>query len=232
MPIKCVIVDDEPLAVALITQYALQFPELQLMHSFTDAIAAQEYLRANTIDLLLVDINMPDISGLELVRSLNPKPMVIFTTAYKQFAIDGFDLDALDYLLKPIAPERFTKTVQKAVEYYGYKNATSKMEMDALFVRSEYQLVKINHSEIAYIESAEDYLKIHLTTGRPVMTLMTLKGILEKLPVQQFRRVHRSYIIPVSKIISINNRKIKLAGVEVPVGDNYIETIHDLVKGK
>lgn len=232
MPIKCVIVDDEPLAVALINRYALQFTELQVMESFTDAIAAREYLQAFPVDLLFVDINMPDISGLELVRSLDLKPMVVFTTAYKQFATDGFDLDALDYLLKPIELERFTKAVHKAVEYYGYKNAASKTEREALFVRSEYQLVKINFSEIAYIESAEDYLKIHLATGRPVMTLMTLKAILEKLPVQQFRRVHRSYIVPVSKIISINNRKIKLAGAEVPVGDNYIETVQDLVKGK
>lgn len=232
MPINCVIIDDEPLAVELLKAYTLRFPELLVVKTFTDAVEALEYLQTSATDMLFVDINMPDISGLELVRHLSVTPMIVFTTAYKQFAVDAYDLDALDYLLKPIEQDRFAKAVQKAVEYYGYKHASAKAHMDVLYVRSEYQLVKINVGQIEYIESAEDYVKIHLTAGRPVMTLMTLKGILEKLPPQQFRRVHRSYIIPVLKIISINNRKIKLSGAEIPIGDNYLEIVQDLVKRK
>jgi two-component system, LytTR family, response regulator len=230
MILKCVIVDDEPLAIELLKQYIKKFAILQLIQTFTDAVKAREYLQTNKPDLLLIDINMPDITGVELVRSLIAKPMVVFTTAYKQFAIDGYDLDAIDYLLKPIEFERFEKAVHKAAEFYNYKKK-SLSESEALFVRSEYQLVKINLNDIEYIESAEDYLKIHLLGMRPVMTLMTLKSMLEKLPAEKFKRIHRSYVIPVSRVVSINNKKIKLPGVELPIGDNYAAVVQELISG-
>lgn len=221
MQIRWVAIDDEPLALNVIREYAKKFPVLQLVQTFDDAIAGTEFLRQHPVDLLFVDINMPDINGISLVRSLVNGPMVIFTTAYKQFALEGFELDAVDYLLKPIAPERFEKAVQKAIEYYRFKNGIKDETKEALFVRSGYELVKINLSDIEYIESLEDYLKIHRTNGKPVMTLMTVKAILEKLPPDSFARIHRSYVVSLNQIRSIANRKVRLPNAELPVSDRY-----------
>jgi DNA-binding LytR/AlgR family response regulator len=230
MPITCVAIDDEPLALELIKRYVANYPTLHLEHTFNDAITALEYLRKHPVDLLFIDINMPDINGLDFVRSLHNKPMIVFTTAYRKFAADSYDLDALDYLLKPIDKERFSKAVTKAVDFYTYKQALEKKENEALFVRSEYQLVKIYFSDIEYIESVEDYLKIHVNQGKPIMTLMTLKGVQEKLPADQFRRIHRSYIVPLSKIKAIVNRKVRLTSTELPIGDSYTQFIQDWAK--
>jgi DNA-binding LytR/AlgR family response regulator len=230
MPISCVAIDDEPLALELIKRYTAAFPALQLEQTFNDAIAALEYVRKNSVDLIFIDINMPDINGLDFVRSLQNKPIIVFTTAYRKFAADSYDLDALDYLLKPIEKERFAKAVTKAVEYYKYKHAVERKESEALFVRSEYQLVKIYFSDIEYIESVEDYLKIHVSQGKPVMTLMTLKSILEKLPANQFQRIHRSYIVPLSKVKAVVNRKVRLPHTELPIGDSYTHFIQEWAK--
>jgi DNA-binding LytR/AlgR family response regulator len=230
MPIKCVAIDDEPLALKLIQEYSTRFPALQLVRTFDDAIAGTEFLRNNPVDLLFLDINMPDITGLEVVRSLSHKPLLIFTTAHKKFALDGFELDAIDYLLKPISFERFSKAVHKAMEYYQLKYNPKYKTEEALFVRSEYQLVRIELDDIEYIESLEDYLKIHRTNDKPVMTLMTMKAVLEKLSPDKFKRIHRSYIVPVSKIRSIVNRKIRLSSVELPVSESYFRFINEWTK--
>lgn len=226
MPIKCVAIDDEPLALDLLKEYISRMPALQLVQGFDDAIAGAAWLRSHPIDLLFIDINMPDINGLDLVRSLPSKPMVIFTTAYKKFALEGFDLDAIDYLLKPIPFDRFERAVAKAVDYYRYKNSARNEGGEALFVRSEYQLVRISLDEIEYIESLEDYVKIHRTGDKPVMTLMTLKAVLEKLPGDQFQRIHRSYVVPLSKVRSVVNRKVRLTHIELPVSDSYVEAVN------
>jgi two-component system, LytTR family, response regulator len=230
MQLKCIAIDDEPLALNLIREYVSNFPSLKLMQTFDDAIAGIEFLKNNAVDLLFVDINMPDITGIDLVRSLPKKPVIIFTTAYKKFAIDGFELDAVDYLLKPIAFDRFERAVNKAINQYQFNASQKTIKEEPLFVRSEYQLVKIDLNEIEYIESVEDYLKIHRTIGRPIMTLMTLKAILEKLPAKQFKRIHRSYIVPLSKVRSFVNRKVKLTNVELPVSDSYIDSLSEWVK--
>ncbi|GAA4751336.1 LytR/AlgR family response regulator transcription factor [Flavisolibacter ginsenosidimutans] len=229
MQIKSVIIDDEPLALEVLRQYIEKFPSLQLLQSFDDAVAGRSYLKTNAVDLLFIDINMPDVKGTELVRSLENRPMVIFTTAYKNYALEGFELDAIDYLVKPIAFERFSKAVQKATEFYGLRQSV-KPENDNLFVRAEYQLVKIPFSDIDYIESVEDYLKIHIANSRPVMTLMTMKAVLEKLPASQFARIHRSYIVQLSKIKSVVNRKVNLGNVELPVSSSYVEFIKEWTK--
>ncbi len=230
MQIKCVAIDDEPLSLQLIEKYVSKFPALKLVHTFDDAISGAEYLRANKIDLLFIDINMPDITGIDLVRALDEKPMTIFTTAYKKFAIEGFELDALDYLVKPIPFVRFEKAVSKAIAFYQYKNSPQPVEEEALFVRSEYKLVRIELKDIEYIESVEDYIKIHLTNERPVLSLMTLKSLLEKLPEAKFKRIHRSYIVPVAKIRSVTNRKVKLNSVELPISDSYIAFVNEWMK--
>ena len=225
MQIRCIAIDDEPLALVLIKEYVARFPVLQLVHTFEDAISGAEFLRNSNIDLLFIDINMPDINGLELVRSLKEKPMIIFTTAYKKFAFEGFELDALDYLLKPIDFERFSRAVNKGIEYYAYKTSPLNKEEQSLFVYSEYRLVKILLSNIEYIESLDDYIKIHFTSEKPVLTLMTLKKVLEMLPQDKFKRIHRSHIVSIDKIKSVLNRKVQLSSVELPVSNSYADFI-------
>jgi DNA-binding LytR/AlgR family response regulator len=227
MQLKCVAIDDEPLALELMQEYIARFPQLKLVYSFDDAISAVELLRNTPVDLLFIDINMPDISGIDLVRSLQERPLIIFTTAHKQFAIEGFELDAVDYLLKPISIDRFTRAVHKAIDYYKYKNTPAREDNDCLFVHSEYKLVKIQLAEIEYIESLEDYIKIHIAGTKPVLTLMSMKKVLEKLPADKFQRIHRSYIVSVSKVKSIQNRKVQLSGVvELPISDSYVNFIN------
>jgi DNA-binding LytR/AlgR family response regulator len=231
MQLKCVAIDDEPLALELLQEYISRFAQLKLMHTFDDAISAVELLRNMKVDLLFIDINMPDITGIDLVRSLQEKPLIIFTTAHKQFAIEGFELDAVDYLLKPINFDRFTRAVHKAVDYYNYKNTSSQEDNDSLFVHSEYKLVKIPLNNIEYIESLEDYIKIHIAGARPVLTLLSMKKVLEKLPADKFQRIHRSYLVSVSKVRAIQNRKVQLSnGVELPISDSYVQFISNWKK--
>ncbi len=227
-PLKCIAIDDEPPALNVIKEYVSRIPSLQLLHTFDDAITAAEYLRQHPADLLFIDINMPDITGLDLVRSLAQKPMVIFTTAYKKFAHEGFELDAIDYLLKPISFERFNRAINKAIEYHEYKSRPKNEAEESLFVYSEYRMLRINLADIEYIESLEDYIKIHQANEKPVLTLMTLKGVLEKLPANKFRRIHRSYIVNTDKVKSILNRKVTLtSSTELPVSDSYVSFIHE-----
>ncbi len=231
MPIKCVAIDDEPPALSLLKEYIAVFPELQLLQTFDDAISAAGFLRSIPVDLLFLDINMPDISGTDLVRSLEKKPLIIFTTAYKKFAWEGFELEAFDYLLKPIDHKRFSRSVQKAIDYFNYKNNRLNEPEESIFVHSEYKLVKISLQDVEYIESLEDYIKIHLLSAKPILTLMPLKKILEKLPPDKFKRIHRSYIVAVDKVMAIANRKVKLvSNRELPVSDTYTAFIQDWKK--
>ncbi|HWB25889.1 MAG TPA: LytTR family DNA-binding domain-containing protein [Chitinophagaceae bacterium] len=226
MSLKCIAIDDEPPALELLAEYISRSPQLQLLHMFDDAINGAEFLRHNTVDLLFVDINMPDITGIELVKALPEKPMVIFTTAYKKFAYEGFELDAVDYLLKPIDYSRFSKAVNKAVEYHAYKKTNNQTESDHLFVRSEYRVIKINLGDIDFIESLEDYIKIHITNGRPILSLMPLKKVLEKLPADKFKRIHRSYIVSITKVRSVLHRKVQLInGKELPISETYLDFV-------
>lgn len=225
MPLKCVLIDDEPLALEVLRQYLLHVPQVELVQSFSDVIAAEEFLNTRAVDLLFLDINMPDKKGTDLVRSLTKKPMIIFTTAYKNYAVEGFELDAIDYLVKPISQERFFKAVQKAVERSALTKPVQPDE-GILLVRSEYHLVKINYADILYIESVEDYLKIYTSNSRPVMTLMTMKAVLEKLPANSFARIHRSFIVPVAKVKRFINRKVTLVNdVVLPVSSSYLDVV-------
>lgn len=226
--LRCVIVDDEPLAIELIKSYVEVSPQLTYLIDFEDAIAAAEYLNQNKVDLLFLDINMPDISGIDLYKSLKNKPLVIFTTAYKNFAYDGFELNAIDYLLKPIEYSRFKKAVTKAFEFYQYQNKVNTDLEESIFVHSEYKLVKINLRNIDYLESLEDYVKIHLADGNMVLTLMPLKKMIEKLPPEKFKRIHRSFVVAIANVKSVINRKAKLAnGIELPISDTYIDFINE-----
>jgi two-component system LytT family response regulator len=233
MKLKCIAIDDEPLALKLISRYVHQFPELQMVQTFEDAISGGEYLKTVPVDLLFLDINMPDISGIELARSLEKKPMIIFTTAYKKFAFEGFELEALDYLLKPIDAKRFAKAVEKAIDYYNYKHTDAGEKPDnSLYVYSEYRMIKINLDDIEYIESMEDYIKIHQYNAKTILTLMPLKKVLEKLPEDKFQRIHRSFIVAVDKVKSIHNRKVQLAEAELPVSETYMNFVRKWMKFK
>jgi two-component system LytT family response regulator len=222
MQLTCIAIDDEPLALEILKKYITEFPELKLLCTFEDAISAAEYLKKYKVDLLFIDIDMPDITGVDLVRALDVKPMIVFTTAHKMFAFEGFELEALDYLLKPIDLKRFSGAVHKAIDFAKYKSS-GQGEMDgSLFVHSEYRMVKIELKEIEYIESMQDYIKIYLSNAeKPVLTLISMKAVLEKLPANDFERIHRSYIVATKKIKSIHNQKVRLKNIELPIGNNY-----------
>jgi two-component system LytT family response regulator len=231
MQLKCIAIDDEPLALEVIKKHVNDFPELKLLQTFDDAISGAEFLKKNQIDLLFIDIDMPDISGIDLVRTLQNKPMVIFTTAYKNYAYEGFELEAIDYLLKPIDLKRFTAAVQKALDYAKYKTQDKDEEGESIYVHSEYRMLKINLKDVEYIESMQDYIKIHLVgLEKPILTLMPMKAVLEKLPATQFARIHRSYAVAIKRVKSIHNRKVKIGVVELPVGNSYADFIKEWSK--
>ncbi|MCO5235333.1 MAG: LytTR family DNA-binding domain-containing protein [Chitinophagaceae bacterium] len=220
MKLQAIAIDDEPLALEVIKQYCRRQNDIRLLQAFDNAIVGLEYINLHPPDILFVDIDMPDMNGLDLVSRIQSKPIIIFTTAYKEFAVKGFDLEAVDYLLKPFSYERFEKAVRKATLYYKtrHDNAGS----DHIFVYSEYRMVKIDLDNIIYIESLDDYIKIHLSTGKPVMTLMSLKKISADIPAGQFMRIHRSYIVSTSFISSLSGRKIILTnGTTLPVSERY-----------
>jgi DNA-binding LytR/AlgR family response regulator len=231
MILKCVAIDDEPLSLNLVREYIGRIPRVKLIQTFDDAIAGAEFLRNHDADILLIDINMPDITGLDLVRSLPGKPLTIFITAHKKFAFEGFELEAIDYLLKPVSFERFRRAIEKAVEFHEYRTNPAPGLSPSLFVRSEYKMVRIPLKDIEYIEGLKDYIKIHISNSKPVLTLMTMKAILEKLPEDQFIRIHRSFIIPLDKIKSVRNRTVLLtSSAELPISDSYIEAFNSKLK--
>src|SRR4051794_20878868 len=227
---RCIAIDDEPLALQLITEYASRIPFLVLAATFTNPDEAKMWLQQNQVDLLFLDIQMPDINGLQFYKSLSEKPQVIFTTAYSEYAVDGFNVDAIDYLLKPFEYDRFLKAVFKAREYLEFLS-NQELQMASIFVKVDYQLMKINLKDIELIEGLDDYVRIHIKP-KPVLTLMTLKSLQEKLPPHEFVRIHRSYIVPASKIESFGKSKVKVSGKEIPVGSSYSEVYQQLLKNK
>jgi DNA-binding LytR/AlgR family response regulator len=228
--ITCIAIDDEPLALKVVSEYCQKIPFLQLKETFTNPEDAKSYLKENEIDLLFLDIQMPDCNGIELYQSLSNKPAVVFTTAFKDFAVEGFNADAIDYLLKPFDYARFLKAVYKAKEYMEFLSSKD-LEMNSIFVKVNYELMKINLKDIDLIEALDDYIKIHIKP-QAVLTLMTLKSIQEKLPTKEFIRIHRSYIVPVNKIEKFSRQKVTVAGKEIPVGSSYTSVIEDLQKLK
>ncbi len=228
--IRCIAIDDEPLALQLIAEYASKIPFLKLQETFTDTDEARSWLQQNDTDLLFLDIQMPDINGVQLYKVLTKKPLVIFTTAYSEYAVDGFNVDAVDYLLKPFEFDRFLKAAYKANEYLDFLSS-QEMQLASIFVKVDYQLMKINLKDIDLIEGLDDYIRIH-TKPKSVLTLMTLKSLQEKLHPKEFLRVHRSYIVPVNKIESFGKNKIKVGGKDIPIGSSYTEVYQQLLKTK
>jgi two-component system, LytTR family, response regulator len=227
--IKCVVIDDEPLAISLLHGYIKQHESLELLDGFTDAIEAIDFINNNHVDVLFLDILMPDITGIELLKKIVRRPVVIFTSAHRDFAVDGYEMGVVDYLLKPFDFERFKKGVDKAVESLRLKEKDNADLMPGVFVRSEYKLIKINFQDIVYVESRDDYIKIYLTEDKSLIVLMRLKSFLLKLPAVDFQQVHRRYIIALNKIKTLSAKKIVLNNaVEIPVGDTYLHIVNAL----
>lgn len=236
MILKCVAVDDEPLALDLISKFVEQTSFLSLEAKFDNAIQALGYLNQNEIDLIFLDIQMPDLSGMELAKildgkTLGKKPKIIFTTAYNQFAIEGYKVDALDYLLKPFSYEDFVKAATKAyrlVEAAQQKAASStsvvEKPIEHIFLKVEYQLVKVMLKDILVVEAYKDYVKVFLVNQtHPLLSLMSMKAMEELLPNKQFMRVHRSYIINLDQIESVSRNVVQIKSHRIPVSDNYKE---------
>ena len=228
----CVIIDDEPLAVDLLADYVGRNERLSLVATFTDPLAAREYLSRNPIDLLFIDIQMPDMSGLELVRSLSVPPMVVFTTAYSHYALEGFQVNAVDYLLKPVDRAEFDRAVEKALKRYHAETGPDqvKTDLEFLFIRAEHKVIRLELTHLNYIEGMNEYVRIHRDDGKPVMTLLSLRSLEEKLPSDAFMRVHKSYIVNLKKITEIEANAIRCAdGTEIPVSRQYKEKVQDYI---
>ncbi|WP_199121500.1 LytTR family DNA-binding domain-containing protein [Pedobacter sp. ASV28] len=221
---NCILVDDEKPALELLEDNIKQIPYLNIVASCRNPFLVLELLEKNKIDLLFLDINMPGLSGLDLLKSIKNPPMVILITAYQEYALDGFNLDVLDYLVKPVPFGRLLKATNKAHEQYLAKQQLLQpqaIEDDYVFVNANYALVKVRIQDINFIEGLKDYVRFHLKGGKPVVTRLGLKGLEERLGQDKFLRVHKSYIVALDKIESIQKTQLIIAGEEIPIGIGY-----------
>lgn len=233
MKLSCIIVDDEPMARKLLEESIRQLPFLEVVKTCKNAFEAMEALQNTPVDLMFLDIQMPGMLGTKFLQSLPEKPMVIFVTAYSNFAVESYDLEVIDYLMKPVSMERFTKAVYKALDEHKKRQAliapagpAVEASPEFFFVNVEYALVRIAVKEITYIEGMKDYVKIFLqSVKRPILTKSTLKAMAEKLPSQGFLRVHKSFIVHLDKIESVRNREIRIGDAEIPVGEANLEEL-------
>jgi DNA-binding LytR/AlgR family response regulator len=229
--IKAIAIDDELLALKVIESFCAKVDFINLEKTFHKPKEALQYLEEYPVDLLFLDINMPSMTGIELFRSLTQNTMVIFTTAYSEYAVEGFNLNAIDYLLKPFTFERFQQGANKANEYFKIQQPNDAETPSYLYIRADYRLHKILLADILFIEGLDDYLKIHIVANkpdvarpdvaRPIVARMTMKNMLEKLPAKEFIRVHRSCIVPFSRIENVRNKIISIGEEEIPIGVSY-----------
>ncbi len=237
--IKVLAIDDEPLALRQLTTYIEKVPLLSLTGACSNAIEARELMDREMIDAIFCDINMPDISGLDFVRQLSVPPLIVFTTAYSEYAIEGYKVNAVDYLLKPYGMNDFLRAAMKVQEQYNLRHQNTPRESSPLqddgtiFVKTDYRVVRIAVNDILYVEGMSEYLRIHLEGQKPIITLMALKKMEDYLPQQQFMRIHRSYIVNLQKIQEVNkNRVILDADTYLPISDNYKEQFNEYLNQK
>lgn len=232
--IKCIAIDDEPHALRQLAEYIEAVPYLSLEGSFESAFDACNFLYDNAIDLIFVDINMPDINGIDFVKSLSKNVKIVFITAHSEFAYEGFQLDAADYLLKPISFTDFLKSANKVNERYFQQNSSLPeihQNRDYLFIKSEYRVIRINFKDIKYIESKREYVKIFLEGSEPITTLMSIKKLEETLPGNMFMRVHRSFIVNLDKITVVERNRIVFDNkVYIPISENYGEKFQEYME--
>jgi len=239
--VKTLIIDDEPLALDVLEAYIAKIPELELVGRCANAVEANDMLRKQPVDLIFLDIQMPQITGIEFIKALQDPPMFIFTTAYSNYALEGYELNAVDYLLKPISFERFMKAINKVLSQYELRHREAIPAdqgqppadgEDFFFVKADKKLVRIKYDEILYIEGLKDYVIIRLEQGR-VVTLQTMKSLEDKLPADKFMRIHRSYIVSIDKIHAVDGTSVDVfeKGVvkQLPIGKNYRDEILEMV---
>jgi two-component system, LytTR family, response regulator len=234
--LRCLAIDDEPLALELLEDNIKQVPYLELTGKCGNALDALKLLQQQPVDLIFLDIQMPGLTGLQFIQSLTQKPMIILITAYEKFALEGFNLDVIDYLVKPVPLDRFIKACNKALELYNLKNRKSgaiTAEPEYFFVNVEYSLQKVEFADIQWIEGLKDYIKIYLRSStKPVVTRMSMKGVEEQLPVTKFLRIHKSYIISIAAITSVRKTSVFIGDAEFPVGEIYKDALNTLINKK
>jgi len=226
---KCVIIDDEPLAVDLLKDFVSKVDSLELISTFNNAIDAVSFINQNNVDLIFLDIQMPHFSGIEFLNTIEKKPLIIFTTAYSDYAVEGFNLGAVDYLVKPIPFHRFLKSVVRAqqvlnppaVQAISENTTVPELEQDFMFVRAEYENVKMNFSDILFIEGLKDYVKIYTTDNKFILTLISLIKLENLLFSKGFSRIHRSYIINIKHVKSIQKNKVLISDKRIPISESY-----------
>jgi len=227
MTINCIIIEDEPLALKKLSGYISKIDFLNLLSVFNNASDAIGYLKANTVDLIFLDIRMKGLTGIQFLESLNSPPKIIITSAYDEYALKGYELDVSDYLLKPFAFDRFIKSVEKI--YRELTDSKSEQKPDYIFVKTEYRIEKIDLKNILYIQGMKDYLRI-FTVEKNIMTLQSFRNFIHALPEKEFTRVHNSYIVSISKIESIEKNRIKIGEKTIPISDSYKDNFFNLLK--
>ncbi len=230
--IRAIALDDEPLALRVIESFCSRLDYIKLEKTFTKTSEAHKHLRKQPVDLVFLDIQMPMQNGMEFYAEIEQNVLVIFTTAFSEYAVEGFNINATDYLLKPFSFERFLQAAQKVKAIYDLKNQVQPTEPQYLFIRADYSLNKILVSDILFIEGLDDYLKIHIDSQKTIVARMTMKAILEKLPAQEFVRVHRSFIVPISRIEKVRNKIIYIRDEEIPVSASYEAAFHAMIGSK
>jgi DNA-binding LytR/AlgR family response regulator len=226
MTINCAIIDDEPLAAGLLESYVSKTPYLNLTGTYNSAITAMRDLRDNPVPLLFLDIQMPELSGVEFAKILPKDTKIIFTTAFPQYALEGYKVNALDYLLKPISYEDFLRATEKAQDWYNMVQKRETYNDDRImFIKSEYKLLRINLDDILYVEGLKDYVRICLKNGEKIMSLMSMKKLEDYLPSPEFLRTHRSYIVHMPEVRSIDRFRIVFGDMFIPISDNYKEEV-------
>jgi len=227
---RCVIIDDEPLAIRVIENHISKISTLEVVETFTNPLEAMEVLQTGDIDILFLDINMPLINGMDFVKTLHNPPLIVMTTAYREYAVESFELDVLDYLVKPIPFTRFMKTVNKIHNAISSNIDNSDDDRKHLFVKIDKKLIKIYLDEMLYVESLKDYIKITTSSGTH-MVHQTLTSFSESLPKEMFIRIHRSYTISISKVNAIIGNMVEINGTQIPIGRNYVQEVKNIILG-
>jgi len=236
--IKCLAIDDEPLALKQISSYIKEIPEFELVGACTGAASAGKILDEQGVDVIFVDINMPDVNGMDFVKSLQSPPMIVFTTAYSDYAVEGFKVDAVDYLLKPFGMDEFRHTAVKVIRLYQMAHSTKEAPVmpsdESIFFKTDYKIVRVEVGKIIYVEGMSEYLKIHVEgVDDPYVVLLSMKKMEDNLPSERFMRIHKSYIINLSKIREVSKGRVLMSNeVSLPIGDTYRDSFNEYLESK
>lgn len=232
MTLSCIIIEDEPLAAEKLAGFVKRSPYLELRESFRSSLKGLKYIKENPIDLVFLDIQMDEMTGIELLESLAVKPLVIMTTAYQEYALHGYELHVSDYLLKPYDFARFLRAVDKVYEEFALRNPPKDQVGTSIFVKTEYRIEQVPIDSILYIEGMSDYLRIHITKGKSIMCLQKFSSFESILPLNDFVRVHRSFLVALDKIVHIERSVIRIGEVRIPIGKTYQDQFFKLVEKK